>query len=93
MKIRWTRKALDNLETIAAYIAQDNPLRAKTFIGEIKEKTQLLVQFPNMGRPGRLPETRELVVHKNYVIPYRIKDESVQILRVHHVAKMWPAHF
>lgn len=92
MKIRWTRKALDNLETIAAYIAQDNPLRAETFVGEIKEKTQLLAQFPNMGRPGRLPETRELVVHKNYVVPYRIKDEVIQILRVHHVAKMWPTH-
>ena len=90
MDIRWTRTALANLDAIAAYIAQDNPNRAVTFIGEIKEKTELLAQFPAIGRPGRVPGTRELVVHENYVVPYRVKDNTVQIIRVHHVARSWP---
>jgi plasmid stabilization system protein ParE len=38
VEIRWTRKALENLDQIAAYIAQDNPTRAGSFVGEIKEK-------------------------------------------------------
>ena len=90
MEILWTRTALSNLDAIAAYIARDNPSRATSFVGEIKDKTELLAQFPAIGRPGRVPGTRELVVHENYVIPYRVKDGSVQIIRVHHVARLWP---
>jgi len=90
VEVRWTRTALNNLDTIAAYIALDNPGRAASFIGEIKDKTQMLARFPAIGRPGRVPGTRELVVHKNDVLPYRVKDNSVQIIRVHHVARLWP---
>ncbi len=91
--VRWTRKALENLDQIAAYIAQDNPTRASSFIGEIREKTELLAAFPGLGRPGRVPGTRELVVHDNYVVPYRVKDNVVQIIRVQHVARLWPKQF
>jgi toxin ParE1/3/4 len=93
MDVRWTRKALENLDAIAAYIARDNPIRAGSFVGEIKEKTILLARFPAMGRPGRVPGTRELVVHENYVVPYRVKDDVVQILRIQHVARLWPQRF
>lgn len=93
VEIRWTRKALENLDQIAAYIAQDNPTRASSFIGEIKAKTELLATFPGLGRPGRVPGTRELVVHANYVVPYRVKDNTAQIIRVQHVARLWPRQF
>lgn len=94
VEVRWTRKALENLDSIAAYIAQDKPIRASSFIGEIKDKTELLAQFPGIGRPGRVAGKRELVVHENYdVPPYRVKDGVVQIIRVHHVARLWPQRF
>ena len=93
MELRWTRKALENLDQIAAYIGQDNPTRANSFVGEIKEKTELLLAFPAQGRPGRAPGTRELVVHENYVVPYRVKGDTVQIIRVQHVARLWPKQF
>lgn len=93
MEIRWTRKALENLDQIAAYIAQDNPTRASSFIGEIQEKTGSLAMFPGLGRPGRIAGTRELVVHANYVVPYRVKNNTVQIIRVQHVARLWPRQF
>ena len=93
VELRWTRKALENLAQIAAYIAQDNPQRASSFVGEIKEKTELLLAFPALGRPGRVPGTRELVVHDNYVLPYRVKADNVQIIRVQHVARLWPKQF
>jgi len=91
--LRWTRKALENLEQIAAYIGQDNPTRACSFVGEIKSKTEMLLTFPALGRPGRVPGTRELVVHENYVVPYRVKGDTVQIIRVQHVARLWPKQF
>lgn len=90
MDIRWTRTALANLEAIAEHIARDNPVRATSFAGEIKIKTERLAEFPALGRPGRVPGTRELVVHENCVVPYRVKDGTIQILRVHHVARLWP---
>ena len=52
-----------------------------------------MTQFPAIGRPDRVPGTRELVVHENYVLPYRVKDDIVQIIRVHHVARLWPQSF
>ncbi len=55
MELRWTRKALENLDQIGSYIAQDNHARASAFVGEIKEKIGLLVSFPALGRPGRVP--------------------------------------
>ena len=90
VELLWARKALENLAQIAAYIGQDNPTRANAFVGQIKEKTELLLTFPALGRAGRVPVTRELVVHENYVVPYRMKGDSVQIIRVQHVARLWP---
>lgn len=82
--VRWTRQALRNLETITAYIARDNPLAAKQFSDAVFDRVEHLTQFPALGRPGRVSRTRELVVHENYVVPYRVKGNCVDILRVQH---------
>jgi len=62
-------------------------------VGEIKAKSEMLLTFPALGRPGRVPGTRELVVHENYLVPYRKKGDTVQIIRVQHVARLWPKQF
>lgn len=93
MVVRWTKRALAALVAIAAYIEQDTPRRAKALVGEIRDKTEMLGEFPGMGRPGRVPGTRELVVHENYIVPYRVRGTFVDIVTVHHVAKRWPVHF
>jgi toxin ParE1/3/4 len=93
MVVRWTKRALAALAAIAAYIEHDNPVRAKTFVGEMRDKTEMLGEFPGMGRPGRAPGTRELVVHENYIVPYRVRGTFVDIVTVQHVAKRWPEHF
>ena len=90
MNTLWTRTALANLDTIAQYIARDNASRAISFVGEIKGKIEMLGRFPGLGRPGRVAGTRELVVHENYVVAYRVKDKDLQIIRVQHVARLWP---
>ena len=93
MAVRWTKRALASLAAITACIERDNPTRAKTFVQDIRAKTETLADSPAMGRPGRVPGTRELVVHENYIVPYRVRGEHVDILTVQHVAKRWPAGF
>jgi toxin ParE1/3/4 len=90
MAVKWLVGALKNLAVIAAHIAQDKPERASTFIREIREKTNRLPDFPSVGRAGRVAGTRELVVHKNYIVIYRMKSGVIEILRVHHVAQKQP---
>lgn len=87
MVLKWTRGALRNLQEIADYIAADNPQRATSFACELRDKTELLIRFPTLGRPGRIGGTRELILHRNYVAIYREVGEEVQILRIHHVAQ------
>ena len=88
--VRWTRTALANLVAIVEYIEQDSPERAKSFALEIRAQTNNLADFPELGRAGRVPGTRELVVHPHYVIAYRVRGITIEILRVQHVARRWP---
>jgi toxin ParE1/3/4 len=91
MQLKWLRRALHNLEQEASHIAQDNPQAAAGLIAEANEATLLLIQHPDMGRPGRVPGTRELVLpHFPYIIPYRVKEQRVEILRVFHTSRKWP---
>jgi len=87
MALKWTKTALRSVDEIAGFIAKDNPRRATSFVLELKEATQKLQVHPGMGRAGRVPGTRELVLHKNYIAIYRVRGDDVEILRLHHVAR------
>ena len=86
MAIRWTRGALRNLQDLFDYIAADDPVRAASFARELKDKIERLDAFPGLGQPGLLPGTRELVLHANYRVIYRVKGTEVQVLRIQHHA-------
>lgn len=94
MGILWLRKALVNLNEIAEYIAKDNPLAASQTVERIVTAVENLSSQPSMGRSGRVAGTRELVVSGTpFIVPYRVKDRTVQILRVFHASRRWPAAF
>lgn len=94
MRVRWLHAALRNLDIEAEYIARDNPEAAAGAVIAIQASVERLSNHPSMGRPGRVPGTRELVVSGTpYVIPYRVRGEEVQILRVFHGARKWPRRF
>jgi addiction module RelE/StbE family toxin len=93
--IEWRPKAREDLRAIVAYIGEDNPSRARSFGEELRDKTQPLARHPELGRNGRpgLPDyVRELMVHRNYIIFYRVLAEVriVEILRVKHAAQQTP---
>lgn len=93
MEIRWLRTALKNLNQEAEFIARENPAAAREVLGRIHHSVSLLADNPALGHPGRLPETRELVVPgTSYIVPYRVSGhpERVEILRVFHAARKLP---
>lgn len=87
MALQWTKTALRTVDEIAGFIAKDNPTRANRFVFELEEAVHKLQLHPGLGRAGRVPGTRELVLHKNYIAIYRVRGDDVEILRLHHVAR------
>ena len=87
MAIQWTKTALRSIDEIAGFIAKDNPTRAASFVLEQQDAVTKLQAHPGMGRAGRVPGTRELVLHKNSIAIYRVRDKDVEILRFHHAAR------
>jgi toxin ParE1/3/4 len=94
VRVRWLRAALANLEAEADYIAKDNPAAADRLVQRIFRAVALLAKNPAMGRAGRVPGTRELVVlNTPYILPYRVHAGAIGILRVFHAAREWPNRF
>jgi len=85
--LKWTKTALRSVDEIAGFIAEDNPSRATSFVLELKVAVSKLQVHPGIGRAGRVPGTRELILHKNYIALYRVRGDDVEILRLHHVAR------
>jgi addiction module RelE/StbE family toxin len=86
MKILWTKLALNRIEEIANYIAEDNPSASQKWKREVYQKTQNLRSFPKMGRmvpEVNRDEVRE-IFYGNYRIIYRIEPKRVSILTVRH---------
>ncbi len=92
MKLYWSHGAIEDLKHLRAYITRDNPFAAADVSERILAAVERLRQFPSMGRPGRVPDTRELVVPGTpLVIPYTVTDRGVEVVAVLHGARTWPS--
>jgi plasmid stabilization system protein ParE len=88
MRVRSLRKALRNLDEEAAFIATDDPAAARLVVGRVLQAVAMLEDKPGVGRPGRVAGPRELVVSKTrYIVPYRVRGDLVEILRVFHTSR------
>ena len=91
----WSPEAIDDLAALRAYIAQDDPAAAQRVALHIVLNVETLL--PNnldMGRAGRVPGTRELVIPKTpFIVPYRVVGNMIQVLRIFHGARRWPDTF
>ena len=85
------RTALRNLDEEAAYIATDDPQSAQLVVERVLNAVEMLATHPALGRPGRVPGTRELVVaNTRYLVPYRVRGQVVEVLRVFHTSRRPP---
>ncbi|WP_263487909.1 type II toxin-antitoxin system RelE/ParE family toxin [Pseudomonas sp. REP124] len=87
--VEWKHQALDALSDIIDYIEQYNPKAANALHRTIVTSTEGLSAMPYCYRSGRLPDTREMVVHRNYVVVYRVMG-NVEILTVLHARREYP---
>ena len=91
MDIIWLDRARREVIHIREYIAMDNPRVAQQVARRILEIAEKLRATPNIGRPGRLYGTRELVITRTpFIILYRVRDGVIEILRIVHGARRWP---
>jgi toxin ParE1/3/4 len=86
MRITYLSLAVIDLAEIRDYIATNHPNLAQTVGKKLRVSLNSLAQFPNLGKPGRVFGTRELVIPKvgksTYIAIYRVVGDNVQILRV-----------
>jgi toxin ParE1/3/4 len=91
MRVRITGPAADDLRAIRAYIARDNQAAAGSVVRRIRTHIGRLRRYPELGRPGRISGTRELVVGGlPYLVVYRVTESAVEMARVLHHAQDWP---
>lgn len=91
MKPVWTRAAIRDLTHMREYIARENPDVAREIALKIVDATERILQFPEVGRIGRVNGTRELIVSgTHYLIVYRMKKKAIHFLRVLHGRQEWP---
>jgi len=91
MRARWLHTALRNLDAEASFIAEEDPAAARLVVQLVLAAVAMLAAQPALGRPGRVPSTRELVVLKTrYIVPYRVRGDTIEILRVFHTSRRLP---
>jgi toxin ParE1/3/4 len=94
MKVVWSRRAIRHLVSLREYIAKDSEQNAALVARRILNPVNLLQTHPDMGRPGRVLGTRELVMPDTpYIIPYRVRRERLELIAVFHGRQKWPAKF
>ena len=94
LKLVWTKLAISDLDDVYEYVAATNTGAAMALIARIEKAITALRFTPNMGRPGRISGTRELVVTGTpFIVPYRVKEDRIEIIAVIHSARRWPGSF
>ncbi len=91
MRLRWTTPASNDLYKIVQRIRTDNPTAAAEVATILYDGCGRLREFPRRGRKGRIEGTRELVFSDlPYIVVYRIRDQTVEIVRIYHGVQDWP---
>ena len=92
MRVRWLDDSKNDLKDLRRYIAQDNPRAARSVVKKVLFTVELLADQPELGRQGRIVNTRELIIASTpYIVPYRFKNGAIEILRVFHCSMQWPS--
>jgi toxin ParE1/3/4 len=83
MKLRWTPRAVADLEEISDYLVAVNPQAWERLLLRVERLTEAILDFPLMGKAGLVPGTREFVLSGTpYILVFQLKDDSVVIVSV-----------
>jgi toxin ParE1/3/4 len=94
VRVKWLRAALADVDAVVDCLAGDNPAAADRMAGKIEHSVEQLADDPAMGRAGRVVGTRELVISGTpYVVAYRVRQETIEVLCIFHAARRWPSEF
>ncbi|NOT65868.1 MAG: type II toxin-antitoxin system RelE/ParE family toxin [Methylotenera sp.] len=90
MIINWANEARLDLREILSFIYDKNPQAADNLEYQIFEAIEQLVEHPYLYRVGAVAATREIVVHPNYLVVYRVAIDHIEILNVLHARQQYP---
>lgn len=90
MKVVWTPEALQDRIDVWDYISADSVSAAASMDGVFSDAATRLASHPQLGRVGKIPGTRELVVHDSYRLVYEVSGAVVWILVLVHTSRQWP---
>ena len=94
MKLRWSPESLSDLKQLGDYLEGHNPVAADITLRRIQAAILVLPEFPEAGRQGRAPGTRELFITGTpYVVPYQADGKYIDILRIYYGTRRWPEEF
>ncbi|WP_054078650.1 type II toxin-antitoxin system RelE/ParE family toxin, partial [Pseudomonas amygdali] len=91
MQIIWRQRARMSLAKIIRYISNEDPQAAQAILERLQSAILPVADHPYLYRPGRVPGTRELVAHPNYVLVYRVTLERIEVVNVIHARQEYPS--
>jgi plasmid stabilization system protein ParE len=74
------------LAEILEYLSKDSPRAVQRHADQIQKKAEQLSAFPYLGREIS-PGIRTIVPHQYYLLTYRLKPDSIEVLQLRHVAR------
>jgi toxin ParE1/3/4 len=90
LPIVWRVRARDSLAGIVRHIAEHNPGAAGRIKALIEQSVLPLAEHPYLFRSGRVPGTREVVAHPNYIVVYRVTVDRIEVVHVLHSRQQYP---
>lgn len=90
LPIIWRNSARTDLAEIIRYIANEDPQAARWLKDRLESAVLPLTEHPYLYRTGRVPGTREVVVHPNYVLVYRVATDCIEVVNVLHSRQEYP---
>ncbi|GAB3375119.1 type II toxin-antitoxin system RelE/ParE family toxin [Azotobacter armeniacus] len=90
LPIIWRSSARADLAEIIRYIANEDPQAARRLKDRLESAVLPLAEHPYLYRSGRVPGTREVVAHPNYVLVYRVTAERIEVVNVLHARQEYP---
>ena len=93
-RLDWSQEALEDIESIAAFIERDSPVYARAVVAKIFEKAEILREFSELGRT--VPELNDSAIREIFVYSYRliykVEDERILCVAVVHGRRLLENH-